>query len=110
MLKNCDKNNNQTFRLKCLKFYQNAVTQAFKRLPIVDSFYKNLAFAIPKNGLNSDLKFDVRKIATKFNNKVDVDKSEAEYISIKAYFSEEEKKDLLKCENLIEFWSKLKEL
>lgn len=110
LIKDCDKNNNQTFKLRCLKFYQNSVTQAFRRLPVVDSFYKNVSFIIPQNAFNPEVKFDIRQIATKFNNKVDVDKAEAEYISLKVYFSEDEKKEFLKCQDLIEFWSKLKVL
>lgn len=110
LLKDCDKNDTERFKLRCLKFYQNAVDQAFKRLPVRDTFYKSLAFVLPENALNLNFQHDMTDVLKKFDTKIDFDKAKREYNNLKVYFSEQEKNDFLKCENILEFWTKLSKL
>lgn len=109
LLINCKQTDNEQFKLKCLKFYQQAVAQVFKRLPIKDNFYKNISFVQPQNALNVNINHDITELCNKFENKIDPLKTISEYKNLKAYFFEKEKEDLL-CSNVIEFWIKLLEL
>lgn len=106
LLKDCIKADNEQFKLKCLKFYQVAVAQAFKRLPTKDKFYKNITFVQPQNALNVNLKHDIDEICNTFKNKIDPVKAITEYNNIKIYFSEEEKESLT-CDDVITFWTTL---
>ncbi|XP_072382532.1 protein FAM200A-like [Diabrotica undecimpunctata] len=108
LLQHCTENDNEQFKLRCLKFYQKAVTQAVRRFPINDRFYKNLSFIVPENALSSQIKHDLDEIVKKFENKIDPALANHEYNNLKVYFSEEEKSNLLVYKNEIEFWIKVK--
>lgn len=108
LLQHCTENDNEQFKLRWLKFYQKAVTQAVRRFPINDRFYKNLSFIVPENALSSQIKHDLDEIVKKFGNKIDPALAINEYNNLKVYFSEEEKSNLLVYKNEIEFWIKEK--
>ncbi|XP_023235734.1 uncharacterized protein LOC111635102 [Centruroides sculpturatus] len=83
LINDLSKTDNELFILKCLKFFQKAVSEAFKRLPIGNLFYKNLHFLNRNNIFNANKISNLKSITEIMKININIHTHENEYKKIK---------------------------
>ena len=101
------------FKLRCLQFYQTAVSELMKRLPISDPFFSQIQFIEPNVALSYDSRNTLPTLETllyKYEHLLPNPKLlENEWRKLASYFDENEK-ELLRKKLPESFWSKISEI
>lgn len=113
LIENCGQGAVEQFKLKCLSFYQKAVSDSIKRFPLKESWTNNLDFLDTKFVLDSQYseKFskNLMDVLSKFEHISQPNIAFEEFFRVKDFFSPEEKQRFNSM-TTIEFWQELSEL
>lgn len=105
---NCENN----IRKNCLRFYQTALTETKKRLPLNNDFFDNLNFISIPEALSTKRNItSLKPVIEKFSpilgeNSINVHSIEEEWRDLPIHFDEDEK-EKLKTMSITEFWTHL---
>jgi hypothetical protein len=86
-----NKSHEHEFRNRCLTFYEVAVQETLKRLPLNNNIISEFQFVMPNNLLKSTNKIGIDNICSKYENIIDTEQTLLEYEKIYVFFSEDEK-------------------
>ena len=114
ILRSIDNNEgNKHFKTRCLGFYQIALTEIFKRLPLFDDLFKEMKFIIPKTALSLETRETLPNLMTlssKYEHIIgSVSQIQREWEDLPVYFNPDEQSRLEKM-NVEEFWEYLSQL
>lgn len=105
------KHQKEHFRKRCLLFYQEAVTQCLKRLPLMNEELSELRFLTPSIAIEEKNRNEVKldAICKRFAGKVNITLAKEQFNNLPVYFSKEEKDQFLKLD-IFSFWNELSQL